>query len=224
MLVVLLAFAGFALPQILNAIGLTLSSATNGALLSPLEPIGILIGGALLLGERLTPLRVAAMALGIAGATLIVLQGGVDPSAGDLRGDALMALGHLSWAIYTLAAKPLLVRHDPLRVALLASALSWLPLLPFALLEPVDPARLLPALGWITLLAFLGTAVGTLAWNRALRELPAGTVAVFVFVQPLVGLGIGTLLLGEPAGLFALAGALLIVVGVTLAGLRGEPA
>ena len=98
-------------------------------------------------------------------------------AAGNLRGDLLMASGHLSWAIYTLAAKPLLQRHDPLRIAMVATLLSPLPLLPLAVAEPWDPARMAPALGWIALLAFLATTVGTVAWNRALRDVSAGTMA-----------------------------------------------
>jgi len=222
LLVLLLSWAGFALPQILGAIGLELSTATNGALLSPLEPIGILIGGAILLGERLRPARVLALVLGLAGATLIVAQGGIDPRAGNLRGDAIMAAGHLAWAIYTLAAKALVDRHDPSRIAFLAVALSPWPMIPLALAEPpLDPAVALPALGWIALLAFLATAVATYAWNRALREVSAGTMAVFIFLQPLWGLLLGRLL-GEPVGLLALIGAALIVAGTTVGAVRGN--
>lgn len=221
LLLLLLSWAGFALPQILGAIGLGLSTATNGALLSPLEPIGILIGGAFLLGERLRPARVLALALGLAGATLIVSQGGFDPRAGNLRGDAIMAVGHLAWAVYTLAAKALVDRHDPSRVAFLAVALSPWPLIPLAVLEPLDPAVALPALGWIALLAFLATAVATYAWNRALREVSAGTMAVFIFLQPLWGLLLGHLL-GEPVGVLALIGAALIVAGTTVGAVRGS--
>jgi len=221
-LVLLLSWAGFALPQILNALGLALSSATNGALLSPLEPIGILLGGALLLGDRLTLPRVGAVALGLAGAILIVLQGWVPGGAGNLRGDLLMALGHLAWAIYTLAAKPLLERHDPLHVAILAGLFSPLPLLPLALGEHFDAAAAVPALGWIAALALLSTALGTLAWNRGLVHVSAATMASFVFLQPLVGLAIGKFGLGEPVGGLALLGTALIVAGVVIAALRGE--
>lgn len=222
-LVLLLSWAGFALPQVLNALGLELSTATNGALLSPLEPIGILLGGALFLHEPLTRSRVGAVALGLAGASVIVLQGQSDDlGAGDLRGDLLMAVGHLAWAIYTLAAKPLLRRHDPLDIAILAGLLSPIPLLPLALQESFELERALPALGWILALALLSTALGTLAWNRGLQHVSAGTMAAFVFLQPLVGLAIGVVGLEEPVGGLALAGAALIVAGVVLAATRGE--
>jgi drug/metabolite transporter (DMT)-like permease len=218
----LLAWGGFALPQVLGNLGLELSTASHGALLIPLEPIGILLGGAFFLREPLTLPRVTAIVLGIAGATLIVLPGTSGRGEGDVRGDVLMALGHLSWAIYTLVAKQLLARHDALRVSLVGCALSPLPVLPWALAEPLDGERALAALGWILLLAFATTAVGTFAWNRALRHVRAGTMASFIFVQPLVGLAVGRLALGEPVGAQSLVGALLIVAGVTWAALRGD--
>ncbi len=221
-LLLLLSWAGFALPQILGAQGLDLSTATNGALLSPLEPIGILIGGAFFLREPLTRARVVAVVLGVAGATLIVAQGAGASAAGSLRGDALMAAGHLAWAIYTLAAKPLVGRNDPLRIAILASALSPLPLIPLAIAEPLDPSRAVPAIGWIVLLAFLATSMASWVWNRALQAVSAGTMAAFIFVQPIVGLLLGTIALGEPIGWQALGGASLIVAGVVIAALRGE--
>ena len=222
LLLLVLSWAGFALPQILGALGLRLSTATHGALLSPLEPIGILVGAALMLREPLGAAHLLAGGLGLAGTLLIILPSGGTEAVhgGDLRGDLLMALGHLCWAIYTLAAKPLLRRHDPLRVAIGAGALSWLPLVPFAAAERIDPVGAVPALGWVLLLAVLSSGLGTLSWNRALREVSAGTMAVFVFVQPLVGLAIGVLALGERAGAAALLGALLVALGVAVVALR----
>jgi drug/metabolite transporter (DMT)-like permease len=220
-LLVTLSWAGFALPQILGALGLERSSATHGALLSPLEPIGILLGAALVLREPIGAVHVIAGGLGVAGTLAIVLSGGGDPRVGDLRGDVVMAVGHLCWAIYTLAAKPLVARHDPLRVATLAGFLSWIPLLPLALRESFDPARALPAMGWVLLLAFLATGLATLAWNRALRDVSAATMALYVFVQPVVGLAVG-LLLGERVAALSILGATAIVLGVAVATLRGE--
>jgi len=224
LLLLTMSWAGFALPQVLLAHGIARSSGTNGALLSPLEPIGILIGGALFLRERLTSWRLLAVALGTAGALCIVVQGGVRPELGNPLGDALIAAGHLAWALYTLAAKPLLERHDPGRVSLAAVALSIPVLLVLAIGEPIDVARALPALGWIVLLAVTGSALGTLSWNYALRSISAGTMAAFIFVQPLIGLLAGRALLAEPVGPLALLGAALILVGVTLEALRSAPA
>ena len=216
-LLLLLAWAGFALPQILGAVGLALSTATHGAMLSPLEPIGILIGAAIVLGERLDRTHLLAGGLGALGTVAIVHSSRGNAAAGNLGGDLVIAAGHLCWAIYTLAAKPLVERHDPLRVSIYAAGISWLPLVPFALREPFDAARAAPALGWVVLLAFLASGLGMLAWNRALREVSAATMALFVFVQPVVGVAIGILALGERAGPWAIFGSVAIVLGVALA-------
>jgi drug/metabolite transporter (DMT)-like permease len=224
-LLLVLSWAGFALPQLLGALGLTLSSATHGALLSPLEPIGILLGAAFVLRERLGLPHLLAAGFGALGTLLIVLpslSAGADPRAGHLGGDLILAAGHLCWAIYTLAAKSLVARHDPLQVAIRAGAISWLPVVPLAFGEPFDPERALPALAWVVLLALLASALATVAWNRALREVSAGTMAIFVFVQPVVGLAVGVLGLGEPVTAPSLLGAALITIGVALAALRGE--
>ncbi len=220
-LLLLLSWGGFALPQVLLAKGIALSTGTSGALLSPLEPIGILLGGALFLRERLTPLRIASVAIGCAGALLIVMQGAVRPELGNPLGDGLIVLGHLAWAIYTLAAKPLLERHDAMRVSLATVWLSIPPLALLALGEPFSLARALPVLGWVIALAFVASALGQWAWNWALGRMSAGTMAALIFVQPVVGLAAGRLALGEPVGTLALVGAAVILVGVMLEALRG---
>jgi alpha-glucosidase len=51
---------------------------------------------------------------------------------------------------------------------------------------------------------------------------PTSMLALFVFVQPVVGLVIGVLALGEQVGWWAIIGATLIVQGVAVATLRGE--
>ena len=51
-------------------------------------------------------------------------------------------------------------------------------------------------------------------------------MAAFIFIQPIVGLAAGHVALNEPVGPLALAGAFLILVGVTLEARRtaAEPA
>ena len=134
------AWGGFALPQALLAIGIGRSTGTMGALLTPLEPIGIVIGGVLFLGDRLNLARALAVLLGTAGAVTVVSQGRIAPGTSDPLGDVLIAIGHLSWAIYTVATKPLLARHDPMRVSLAIVALSLVPIGFLAWPEPFDQA------------------------------------------------------------------------------------
>src|SRR5258706_6847574 len=138
-LLLLISWGGFALPQVLLATGAQRSTAVAYALLTPLEPIGIVLGSALLLGQGLPPARAIAVGLGTLGAALVVLQDGLRPDLGDAFGDVLMAAGHLAWAIYTLGAKSLLERHDEGRISLGAVALTLPPLALLASTESIDP-------------------------------------------------------------------------------------
>jgi drug/metabolite transporter (DMT)-like permease len=221
-LLLVLAWGGFALPQVLLAVGIERSTGTAGALLSPLEPIAILAGGMLVLGEPLGLRRLLSVALGTLGAAAIVLEAGFEVSGADALGNLLIALGHASWAIYTLAAKPLLARHASDRVSIASVALGLPPVLLLAATEPFDAARAATGLFWVAVLALLSTGLGTWTWNRALHHISAGTMAAFIFVQPLVGLLAGVWLLDEPVGWLALAGALSILLGVGLAALQAR--
>jgi drug/metabolite transporter (DMT)-like permease len=221
-LLLCMAGPGFALPMVLLAYGLERSTATNGALLAPVEPIGILLGSALLLAERPSSAGLLAVALGSVGATLIVLGGQLLPGTGDPLGDLLILLGYLAWAVYTLAAKSLLDRHDATRVSLWAVGLSIPPLVLLAAREPFDPVSAPHALLWVGVLALVSTALATFSWNRALQAMRAGTMAAFIFVQPVVGLALGAAVLGESVGAFALLGTALIVAGAMLSAWLGE--
>jgi drug/metabolite transporter (DMT)-like permease len=215
-LLLLISWGGFALPQLLLATGAARSTAVAYALLTPLEPIGIVLGSAILLSEGLPRSRAFALALGTLGASLVVLQDGLRPDLGNAFGDLLMAAGHLAWAIYTLGAKSLLERHDEGRVSLAAVALTLPPLALLAQSEALDPERAVPALVWVFVLAVTSTALVTWLWNWALHRTRAGTMGVLIFVQPLVGLTASTLALGERTGALALCGAALILGGVAL--------
>ena len=51
-------------------------------------------------------------------------------------------------------------------------------------------------------------------WYKGLEYADAGTVAVFFFVQPLVGTLLGALLLNEPVGPEFITGGVVMAVGI----------
>src|SRR5262245_64103503 len=111
---------GYALPLILGSYGLRRSTATNAALLIGTEPLSVVLLGALVLGETLGRLRILALLLGLVGATIIVANGipfvGVRYAPHPV-GDLLLVAHGVAWGIYTVAAKRLLERYDPLAVS-----------------------------------------------------------------------------------------------------------
>lgn len=211
---------GYALPIALGNYGIRHSSATNAALLIGVEPIAVMLLGALVLRERLSGLRGVALGLGLAGATTIVANGIPLVTARyspHLAGDLLLVASGVAWAVYSIAGKWLLDRHSSLDVTTGAIVVALPALLPLAALElpqlEVGP-KLGPALAWAAGVGLFASALGTLLWNRALESMDASTLAGFVFLQPVTGVLLGVLALGETASAYALAGGALVFAGV----------
>ncbi len=72
-------------------------------------------------------------------------------------------------------------------------------------------SRTLASLVYLTL---AGSVVAFAAYSYALRHLPIATVSLYTYVNPVIAVALGTLLLGEPFRLSMIAAALVIVVGM----------
>ena len=75
-------------------------------------------------------------------------------------------------------------------------------------------------------IAYLGlasTAAAWYLWYKGLEYVPAGTVAVFYFVQPVVGVGLAAAYLDERVGPLFVAGSLTIGVGVWVVSRASAP-
>ncbi|HKE10420.1 MAG TPA: DMT family transporter [Myxococcota bacterium] len=213
---------GYALPLALGNYGVALSNASHASLLIGTEPICVAVFGALLIGERLSALRLLALGAGLVGATAVVSNGipmqGVGESA-QRTGDLLLIAHGAAWSIYTIAGKSLLGRFPPLAVTTASLAVALPLLLPLAALELPHLERgpaLLPALAWAVVLGLFASALGTVLWNQALAQMDASTLAGFVFLQPLTGVLLGHYALGEPLRAEAVAGGALVFAGVYL--------
>jgi drug/metabolite transporter (DMT)-like permease len=250
LLALCVALPGCAMPLLLGLRGVALSTPGNASILALLEPIAIVPLSFFFLGERSPRARLAGLALGLAGAALVVtaeVGGGDLASTTHLSGNLILALQGGLWAIFTVAAKPLLARHSPLRVsawitllgALACGAvapLEWPSLRPASLagfahlLGLVDApattfaaafASSLPAMAF---LALFGSFLSVLLWNAGLQGVDATKMAVYIFLQPAVGLVLDALCFGETPAPRAWIGFAAILVAVLLVSREPAPA
>lgn len=212
---------GYALPLALGTVGQKLSSAASASLLIGMEPVTIVLLSALVLGERLTRWKLAAMALGLAGAALIAFQGWprLDGAfSGRLKGDLILAAHGACWALYTVIAKPVLGRLPAMDFTALTTAAAFLGAAAWAAASGLSPSAWAqaPASSWLALgyLAFFVTFLGAWVWNAALEGLEASAQANFIFLQPVVGVLLGVGLLGDPFTRWTAAGGVLVLGGV----------
>jgi drug/metabolite transporter (DMT)-like permease len=178
--------------------------------------------------ERAQRRRVLGIAVALLGALVIVLERAPgNGSGGSTLGNLLIVTNCLSYAVYLVLARGLLQRFPTLVV------MAWvfwfsLPAVPlFFLGGPVWPAgaaaRVLASFAYTLV---FGTFLAYLLNAFALARVPASTVAVFIFLQPLVAGAAGVLALDERITLPVVGAGALLLAGIVLVALArpGSPA
>ncbi len=126
-----------------------------------------------------------------------------------LPGDFLILVAQLGWTAYTVYGKQVLAEHDAAVATTAAYALGSLMLLPLPFITaPLFPRPDLTSVAaWavVTYQAFLG-AIAHVWWYRAVKEVGASRSAIFMNLQPIVGVLLAWALLGERVGAAELAG------------------
>ncbi|MFC4161098.1 DMT family transporter [Chitinimonas lacunae] len=197
------------------------TSATNGVLMNSFIPILILLLGAVFWGERLVLRQISGVALSFIGVVVILCQG--DPvllaRLEFNRGDLLMFLAALDWALYTLVVRGLDPEVD--RLGLLG------------VIIPIGLLAILPCYGWevsqghwvamtpgnIVTFLYVGLFPSVLAYlfyNRGVAEVGAARAGAFIHLMPVFGTVLSIVFLDErfrwfhALGVAAIFGGLLI--------------
>jgi drug/metabolite transporter (DMT)-like permease len=213
-------FFGIFVHQMLQAKGLTLTSAVQTGWLIGVIPIwSALLSGAL--GkERFGKVKLAGLIGGFAGVVLLISRGKFGPELLKLpstRGDFLILLSTINWAIYSVLGHGTIKRLGPTRVTAGTMLFGWLMLAPFFFY--IHGWREWPNLsmtGWGAVL-FLGiccSGLGYLFWYGALEKLEVSRVAAFLYIEPIVTLAAAVMLLNEKVTLVTVAGGLLVLFSV----------
>jgi drug/metabolite transporter (DMT)-like permease len=138
----------------------------------------------------------------------------------DLHAGDFIALASLaSWAVYTVFGKRVLATYSPLLATTAAYALGTLLILPTAAITaPLFPAPRLGSLTAWMAVAYQGLlgAIAHIWWYRAVQVVGPSQAAIFTNLQPIVGIVLAPLLLGERIGPWHVAGTLFVLAGVAL--------
>jgi drug/metabolite transporter (DMT)-like permease len=221
---VVLAVVGFVINKLLEYGGLSLTTASDVALLITSESIFTAALSWLLLHERFKPLTGVALLLGLFGVYLIVERSfipNIPTGGGALRiiGDLLVVLALIFEAFYTVRGKAMLTKHPPLLItaaSIVGSVVFWIPLAGGEILlhgwHPLDLAAWL-GVGW---LALMSTVIAYLAWFKGLARVDGSAAASTLFIQPLLGTLLAILLLHDQLLPTTVMGGILIVISVYL--------
>jgi len=214
----------------ISALALTATTVAFGAMfLSPgragagiasvlgnMQPLLAVVLAALFLGERMTSGKWLTLALGFTGVILISVQALVSPDAYAVSGALLALAVSLSAAVGNVIFKRLGFRDNLLVITAWQLVLGSLPLLALTALVERSERVVWNAefVGLLLFLALVGTALAYAAWYWLLQREELGHLTMFLFLIPVLGLGIAALAFGERISLLEGIGSALTVAAV----------
>ncbi len=200
----------------------TLSSSLTGLLVASVPFVAALASRALGDEERLTPVRLAGMGLGVVG---IVALLGFDAESIALLPVLAVVLVVLGYGTAPLVASRALGDVPGVAVSAIALVVTAVVYAPFALPRLGEVTAASPrALGSLAGLGVVCTGIALVLFFALIREVGPQRALVITFVNPAVAVLAGVLLLDEPFTLGLAVGLPLVLLGCVLATRRNAPA
>jgi drug/metabolite transporter (DMT)-like permease len=214
-----LGLVGIASNNILFTHGVSMTSASNSALVVATAPLwGMLL--AFVLGwERPKLTGIVGVGVAMLGVAVIVYRG-LGESGASLAGDLLVMGAAVCWGSYAVLSLSLLERYSPLAVAAYSMLFGGLAVLPLASVQlpGVDwGAVSLGGWGAFAYSALLVAAFGFTFWQRGISRIGANRMLVYQYLITLVGVVAGVVLFSESFGIDKVVGAAILLGGVYLA-------
>ncbi|MCA8941676.1 MAG: DMT family transporter [Planctomycetes bacterium] len=208
------AFFGIALNQALFLEGLERSSSVNTGLMMMVIPLFTYLIAVLVRQEPWSTRRITGIVIALSGTSYLVLQRGLDLRSDYLVGNLLLIANTLSYATFLVAAKPLMRLYPPLVFTGWMYALClWS--VPFLSVDgPVFPDASTGAWWSLVMVLVFPTTLAYLLNMYALQHVRASTIAVYVFLQPLIAGVAGVTVRGESFGWSMAVAATLMLAGV----------
>ena len=201
-------------------VGLEYTSASRSVIFLYTAPFVVAIGSHRYVpGERLRALQVIGLTAAFAGVALAVADGLTLPSRRELVGDLMVLAAGIIWGATTVMVKASrLIAISPNKTLLYQLAVSGMFLVPLSLLmtERGVFAPTAIVLGSLAFQTILVAFITYLAWFWLITSYPAGRLAVFSFLTPLIGMAAGALILGERITTTLVLAAALVALGIYL--------
>jgi drug/metabolite transporter (DMT)-like permease len=168
-------------------------------------------------GDRLSVLKIAALALGFGGIVALVGASGEIAGPTALLAALLLAVMPLGWAVAAVIMSRALGAVSPIPAISIGSATGGVFLIPLALSELGQPASWTPqATAALVYLALVGSGVGLVVNLWLYRRLRPTTVMLAQLLITVEAVLVGALALGETVTPGMLVGAVMVLAAIAL--------
>jgi len=215
------AVTGIAINQLLFLKGLSLTYPIHASLLMLTTPILIVFIAAWILKERIGWLKIAGLALGVAGATVLILGRSASGNGNEvIWGDVMILINAISYTFYFILVKPLMLKYDPIVVIRWIFSIGLFLILPFGWVQFTEIQwPLFSGMDYLimTLVVFTGTFLAYVFNVYGIKYLGASVAGFYIYTQPVFAAIIAMIFLNETLTMYKLIAAALIFSGVFLA-------
>lgn len=214
-----LSLFGVVLNQLFFIGGLSLTTASNTSLLAVMIPVFALAVGSLLGFERLTKIKIIGIILAAIGVIILIDPRKASFSSQTTLGDIFIVINCLAYGIYVATSREAIMRNGIFRSMMWVFIFASIVTVPLGVwsLSSIDIASVEPRIWWTILWIGIGATAAPYLLNAyALSKVDPSMVAVFVYLQPLIGFSLAVLFLGESITTVFIAAAVLIFAGVFL--------
>lgn len=221
----LVGFVGYGVSLEFQFLGTKLSTASNGSLVTSATPAFILLFAPFLLGEKTKLRGVIALIVSTLGVLAVIDPRSAQLSPSLFWGNLSLLAAALTWALYSVLVRKVTRTADVITstAIMLAGGLPTGIIFSVWELQTQSIGTITPGIiGGILFLGIISTAVAMFLWNYAFAELPAAVASLTFFAQPVVGILLGALFLGEKVTPLFLFGGLLIGIGLAIASVQSN--
>ena len=188
-----------------------------------MQPVFYILAGTIVLREKLTAKKAACVAVAFCGMILVsgVLQIGFHIS--ELKGAVFGVTGGFFYAMVVLINK-YMKDISPVNTTIMQLALVSVIMLPYSAVTGAFSEVNVTLTGIICLLILgvLHTGIGYIIYFDAVNKLPAQTVGILSYIDPVEAVMLSAFLLKEPVNIYTVAGAIMILGAAAVSELTGN--
>lgn len=214
------AIFGTTINQLFVFVALSIASPIDISIIHVSNPIFVLVFAAILIREKITGKKVAGIALGAAGALILILyENQVDFQSDSFRGLVYALINMLGYALYLVIIKPIMKKYHPY------TAMKWVFLGGFVTTIPITFSEFINISfshftihNWLSLIyVIIATTIFAYLFTiYALKHVDASIVSYYIYLQPFIVSGIALWMGQQQFTISKVIAALLIFTGVYL--------
>lgn len=197
------------------------TTAINSSIIGASNPILTTILSIILLKDKITYKRILGIILSFIGVFLTITNANLSAisSISFNKGDILMLIAVVFWAVYSIYSKKVMPNYSPIILTFYSFLFCTIFLIPFVIYE--NPAKFIISVPYYSYLAVLymalfASVIGYLVQQIAIKQIGPSKTSVFINLVPIFSIILSVIILGETATTIKLFTTLLIVIGVLI--------